>query len=705
MMDERGEGPVPQGSRVVLVTPGPSVRGGISQFVANLAESFSGGSQTLLIGFDRVYPRWSRAGRQASVPIGSSSGSSSDSDAGLTIPDRVLVPWFPWTWSAAARRIAEFSPDLVVLQWWNPLLGPCFRFLAKRAREGGARVAFVCHNFKPHEWFPLTGSLTRATLACGDRLFALSDSVAGELRSALPDAVVSVMGHPPNLHAEGTASATLWRERVGEGPVVLFFGNVRRYKGLSDLISAMPVVHERTGATLVVAGPFYQPVSRYRNEARRLGVADAVRFFPGYVPDEQVAGLFSVADVVALPYRSASQSGILPQAALFRRPVVATAVGGIPQALGGSGVVVPPGDVNALADGIVGAIVAPPPPPPLAADGWFVWRESLADTVPIAPTRARRRPLMTSLTYLLWIAVGYFVVAVFLSGLRGLKGTHVSLSPGPFVLAIALTAVAAVTNVMGWHVLLKGAGARLPLSTSARVFSTAELVRFLPGGVLHLAARYRFAQRVGVGPEVVVTTTALDLGLRIIVGLLVFVVSVPAWPDLPGVALWLVVPALPLLMVAFHPRVLGWAVARAGRLIKGKAVFVRIPNRAVGAAAVWSAVGWLLRGAALFSVARSLVGAAPRLLLPVAGIAGLSWVAGVMTPVAPGGLGVREAVGAALLRGFMGLGPGIVVMLVARLQSIAVEVATAGIATGWDSLAKPLTQPASSDRPALRESR
>ena len=96
-------------------------------------------------------------------------------------------------------------------------------------------------------------------------------------------------------------------------------------------MAALPIVRRSVDAKLVVAGSFFEPFERYERQVRDLGVADAVRFLPDYIPDEQVPALFAASDVVALPYRSASQSGVLGQAALAGRPVVATRVGSLPQ--------------------------------------------------------------------------------------------------------------------------------------------------------------------------------------------------------------------------------------------------------------------------------------------------------------------------------------------------------------------------------------
>ena len=359
--------------RVLFVGPRPDAPGGIAQFCSNLILSVREEADVDVLAFRRLYPRWTKPGRLG--PDATAVGGA--------IPARaVLVPWNPLTWRAGAQDARAFDPDLVVAQWWHPLLGPCLRSLSKRLRRGGVEVVFVCHNGRPHERFPFTRLLSRRALRTASRLFALSGPVADELRALAPGVPTEVLSHPPNLSGQAPAEGhprSSWAERIGpvDGPVVLFFGHVRRYKGLEDLIAAMPIVREEIPATLVVAGRFFTPLKHVRALIERCNASDVVRLHPGYVRADEIGDLFSCADVVALPYREASQSGIVSQAALFERPVVATNVGGLAEAVGDRGILVPPARPEELAAGIVRALQDPPPPPALPTVGWNDWREAI----------------------------------------------------------------------------------------------------------------------------------------------------------------------------------------------------------------------------------------------------------------------------------------------------------------------------------------
>jgi glycosyltransferase involved in cell wall biosynthesis len=155
------------------------------------------------------------------------------------------------------------------------------------------------------------------------------------------------------------------RARLGLGGkrVILFFGFVREYKGLKCLLEAVAALPREPGYHLLVAGEFYDDRSLYREGLRALEARGQVTVVDRYVPNEEVALYFSAADVVAAPYLSATQSGVIQVAYGFLRPVIASRVGGIPEAVaeGRTGFLVPPGDAGALAEAIRRFFAMPDP--------------------------------------------------------------------------------------------------------------------------------------------------------------------------------------------------------------------------------------------------------------------------------------------------------------------------------------------------------
>lgn len=363
----------PKHPRIVLVGPGPGTRGGIAQFNLHLAKGLAtSGSVVTMLALDPVYPVWTRAGRQGRVE-------APQHLAGFSLARRRLVAWRPWTWVAALREIRRAAPSIVVFQWWHPVFAPCYATLAGAARRSGSRVAYVCHNAEPHEPFPLSRLLTLLALRRADALLVLSQSVGEALQSLLPSTLVIELGHPPYtgfLENEDPTSDERWRRLIDARgrKVVLFFGNVRPYKGLQDLVDAFPSVRAALPTVLVVAGTFFERVDSYREQIARLGLEDDVRLVPHYVADGEVAALFRLADLVVLPYRSGSQTGVAPLAAEFGKPVVVTDAGGIREGLGTAVRVATAGRPDQLASTIVDSLQHPeiPGPPPAT---WERWRD------------------------------------------------------------------------------------------------------------------------------------------------------------------------------------------------------------------------------------------------------------------------------------------------------------------------------------------
>lgn len=341
--------------KVTLLGPTFPFRGGIAHHTTLLYRAFAAEHTARLVSFKRQYPRRLFPGptdRDASA-------------AALQVPETEyrLDPLGPWTWEATARAITANAPDLLVVPWWVTYWAPSIGTVARRARRlaPAMRLAFLCHNVVPHEHAPFARALTRWALAPGHAYVAHARPQAEALRALLPGAVVRVYPHPLYdmfAGAEGPSRAEA-RAALGlpaEAPVALFFGFVRPYKGLDDLLAALARARAQgLDLRLVVAGEFWDDVAQCRARAAELGVAEAAVITDRYIPNEEVPRYFAAADVVALPYREATQSGIAAMAYGFGRPVIATTAGGLGDAVveGVTGLLVPPSDPAALAAALV----------------------------------------------------------------------------------------------------------------------------------------------------------------------------------------------------------------------------------------------------------------------------------------------------------------------------------------------------------------
>ena len=330
--------------RFCVVGPAYPFRGGIAHHTTLLSKHLAERHQVDTVSFKRLYPSFLFPGKSQMEPDAGKASSSI----------RLIDSLNPLTWIDAGKHVCDLAADWVIIQWWNPFFGPCLGSIASRAKER-SKVAFICHNVLPHENLPLGRALTMRALRHGDGFIVHSEQDAGDLRSLLPGVRVRRTVHPQyELFPISGMSKEAARMRLGvEGRVVLFFGLVRRYKGLMDLIDAMPLVRNRD-ITCLAVGEFYDKKESYEARIVKLGLSERVRLIDQYVPNEEVEPYFAAADVVVLPYRSATQSGIAQMAFRFGRPVISTSVGGLPESIddGRTGILVPPNNPAALAGAI-----------------------------------------------------------------------------------------------------------------------------------------------------------------------------------------------------------------------------------------------------------------------------------------------------------------------------------------------------------------
>ena len=334
--------------RIGLLGPAHPLRGGISQYLALLAGELAKSHEVHYLSLIRQYPSFLFPGQSQIDPSASP----------LTVPnERLLDPMNPLTWGATAARAKELALDALVYKWWIPFFGPAYAPVLAGAKKGGAATLMIADNLVPHEKRPFDGFLTRLVTDRTDGILVMSQAVEDDVHRLLPKMPVERVPHP--VYAQYGAAGRdrpAARKRVGiEGELLLFFGFVRHYKGLDVLIEAMPRVLARRPVTLVVAGEFYEPVEPIQLRIAQLGLSERVRVYDRYLADEEVGDLVAAADCVVLPYRSATQSGVVLVAYAGGCPVISTAVGGLPEVVedGVTGYLVPPEDPVALADAIL----------------------------------------------------------------------------------------------------------------------------------------------------------------------------------------------------------------------------------------------------------------------------------------------------------------------------------------------------------------
>ncbi len=334
--------------RIVLIGPVYPYKGGISHYTGLLCRALRKKYDVTMVSYKIQYPKLLFKKEQRDY--------SNDS---FQIEDTKY--WLntanPFNIVHTARQICALRPDLVILQWWHPYFAPCYWILSKCL--GRTTRLFVCHNVFPHERFPMDRFLTKRVMRCGTLFITHSQADVRELKTIKKDAKALAAVHPTyNAFKIRNIGYEEARKKLGissDEKMLLFFGFVRPYKGLMHLLKAMPMVRQKLPrARLWIVGDFGEGKEEYLEAIRNLGMEEGVRIVEGYIPDVEVEPYFAACDLVVLPYVSATQSGIAQIAYGFDKPVVATAVGGLPEVVidGQTGYIARPGDAQDLAEKI-----------------------------------------------------------------------------------------------------------------------------------------------------------------------------------------------------------------------------------------------------------------------------------------------------------------------------------------------------------------
>ena len=282
-------------------------------------------------------------------------------------------------------------------------------------------------------------------------------------------------------------------------------------------------------------------------------------------------------------------------------------------------------------------------------------------------------------TVILAAAVAY--IAWGLAGQWGELRRHTwTLRPLPALLSVPLAAGWFLLRVRLWQSILERFGYPLAYRRAYRTWLLSELSRYLPGTVWHVLSRSHLSSRQGVPPPVALTGITLELALVALSAVAFFPLrAVGHGRLLEGLAAWAVAAAL-LLVVFAHPRAVLALVNAALRRMSRPTIPARLRYRDLFGMLALCAAMWVCLCLGFAAFAYAIAPPAGRSAVAVAASFPAAWFVGLIAIAAPGGLGVREGVLAALLSGVLPGGMAVVVALGARVWLTGVELLCAAVA-------------------------
>lgn len=341
-------------AKVIIIGPAHPLRGGLATFNQRLAKQFNDeGHDCSIYSFSLQYPSFLFPGKTQYT--------DEPAPEKLTI-HTVINSINPFNWIKIGNRLKKEKPDIIVVRFWLPFMGPALGTILRRVRKNRhTKIICIADNVIPHEKRFGDKPFTKYFLKSCDAFITMSEKVMTDLRQFQKIKPAQLVSHPLYDNFGEIISKKEARKHIGlpeDQNIVLFFGFIRQYKGLDLLFDAIGYLknlkQETLNFKLLVAGEFYEDEKPYREQIEKLGIAEHLVLKTDFIPDSEVKYYLCAADAVIQPYRNATQSGVTPLAYHFEKPMVLTNVGGLPSLVpdGKVGLVVE-ANPQAIAEGIL----------------------------------------------------------------------------------------------------------------------------------------------------------------------------------------------------------------------------------------------------------------------------------------------------------------------------------------------------------------
>ncbi len=311
--------------KVIIVSPAYPLRGGIAESTELLYKAYvKKGVDCQIVSYNLQYPSLLFPGKKQTINDNSKESFNINSS---------LNSISPISWYNVSKYIISKKPNYVILRYWHPFFAPCLGFIASKIKKNKIPTIAWVDNVIPHENIFLQKKLTKYFLKRVGSALVMSKSVRGDLLKIVPKKKVVYSPHPIYNNFGPIINISKAREILNldlSAKYILFFGFIRKYKGLDLLLDAFADVRiQNKGIKLIIAGEFYEKKSPYIEKIKKLKLDDSVLIFDHYIDNSQVANYFCSSNLVVQPYLSATQSGVSMIAFHFLKPVLVTKKGGL----------------------------------------------------------------------------------------------------------------------------------------------------------------------------------------------------------------------------------------------------------------------------------------------------------------------------------------------------------------------------------------
>jgi glycosyltransferase involved in cell wall biosynthesis len=315
--------------KIVIIGPAHPLRGGLASYNERLARQFQReGHDVTIYTFSLQYPGF--------LFPGTTQFSSEPKPNDLVIQIKINSV-NPFNWLAVGNELRKQRPDIVVVRYWLPFMGPALGTILRRIKKNNyTKVICIADNVVPHEKRLGDIAFTRYFVKPVDGFITMSDKVMNDLKQ-FTERSARLVAHPLYDNFGAPLPKEEARKKLGINPsekIILFFGFIRKYKGLDLLLQAVKILKDKYphgfDFKVLIAGEFYEDSKPYEEQIKTLNISDQLLLHTQFIPDSEIKYYLCSADVVVQPYRNATQSGVTPLAYHFEKPMIVTNVGALP---------------------------------------------------------------------------------------------------------------------------------------------------------------------------------------------------------------------------------------------------------------------------------------------------------------------------------------------------------------------------------------
>jgi glycosyltransferase involved in cell wall biosynthesis len=315
--------------KIIIIGPAHPLRGGLASYDERLAKEFtSHGFDTTIYTFSYQYPSF--------LFPGTTQYSTEPAPGNISIKVKINSV-NPINWVIVGREIKKLNADIIVVRYWLPFMGPCLGTILRIAKKNHhTKVVCIADNIFPHEKRPGDKAFTKYFLKPIDAFITMSQKVLADLDQFAKGKPAQFVPHPLYDNFGEKISKEEARRKLNINPdykVLLFFGFIRKYKGLDILLESMTILKKNPSTRdikLLIAGEFYEDKKNYLELLSDPDIQDNLIIHTEFITDSMVKYYLCAADCVVQPYRKATQSGVTPLAYHFEKPMIVTNVGGLP---------------------------------------------------------------------------------------------------------------------------------------------------------------------------------------------------------------------------------------------------------------------------------------------------------------------------------------------------------------------------------------